>query len=273
MTQRMTPEEFKAEYKRKGWTGRMLAERWQKSVAWISKIGNDPAREPHWDDAVRGLSNEKLKYSSIFCLPWVESWFNIDSEERPQRSDEMNDFISILEDFNRAATAEVEIVQRISVELWRHFGLEDNFSWLAVKNQIEAAAAKRNDSKGNIALKWIKAAHDQRLAAMRDVRGDLVIVEGIIPPYVPLEVTNVGLGSLSGCINAKGELLVENTDEAKLLTFMRGDSSLQNPENLLFVVKPSSLAGSWKYEGRDHSLASVRISPPFIFSLNTTKNT
>lgn len=57
--ERMTPEEFKAEYRRKGWTGRSLALRWEKSVAWISKVGNDPARDPLWDDAVRGLPNLK----------------------------------------------------------------------------------------------------------------------------------------------------------------------------------------------------------------------
>lgn len=52
---RMSPEEFKAEYKRKGWTGRALAVRWNYSVAWISKVGKDPEREMLWDDAVRGL--------------------------------------------------------------------------------------------------------------------------------------------------------------------------------------------------------------------------
>lgn len=55
VVERMTPEEFKAEYRRKGWTGRDLAERWHKSVTWISKIGSDPERDLHWDDAVRGL--------------------------------------------------------------------------------------------------------------------------------------------------------------------------------------------------------------------------
>lgn len=92
------------------------------------------------------------------------------------------------------------------------------------------------------------------------------------PTYLPLVVKNRGLGSLSGWLNAEGKLLVENTHEAMLITFMRGDSSLQNPENLLFVVQPSKLSGSWKYEGRDNSLASSWISPPFIFSRKDTKN-
>ncbi|MDN4882411.1 hypothetical protein, partial [Escherichia coli] len=56
---RMTPAEFKAAYKSKGWTGRLLAERWSYSVAWISKVGNDPERDQIWDDAVRGLPSVK----------------------------------------------------------------------------------------------------------------------------------------------------------------------------------------------------------------------
>ncbi|WP_248920165.1 glyoxalase superfamily protein [Pseudomonas entomophila] len=87
------------------------------------------------------------------------------------------------------------------------------------------------------------------------------------PAYQPLKVINRGVGSLAGCLNAEGKLLVENTDQAKLLGFMLGDSSLQNPENLLIVLKPSKLAGHWKCEGRDHRLGSPWISPPFIFSL------
>ena len=57
--ERMTPEAFKAEYKRKGWTGRALAKRWSKSEAWISRIGSNPERDLHWDDAVRGLPDLK----------------------------------------------------------------------------------------------------------------------------------------------------------------------------------------------------------------------
>jgi len=33
----------------------MLAIRWKKTAVWISKVVNDPDRDPHWDDAVRGL--------------------------------------------------------------------------------------------------------------------------------------------------------------------------------------------------------------------------
>jgi len=52
---RLSPDEFKAECKRRGWTGRALSKRWGKSEAWISKIASNPDRAPHWDDAVRGL--------------------------------------------------------------------------------------------------------------------------------------------------------------------------------------------------------------------------
>ncbi|EKY4113729.1 TPA: hypothetical protein ACGW3M_000932 [Pseudomonas aeruginosa] len=53
--QRLTPEEFKAAFKQRGWTGKTLAARWEVSEAWISKVANNPERSVHWDDAVRGL--------------------------------------------------------------------------------------------------------------------------------------------------------------------------------------------------------------------------
>lgn len=58
--QRLTPDEFKAEYRRRGWTGRALAARWGKTPVWISKIVNDPERDAHWDDAVHGLPDLKV---------------------------------------------------------------------------------------------------------------------------------------------------------------------------------------------------------------------
>lgn len=176
-SQRMTPAEFKAEYRRKGWTGRMLAERWQKSVAWISKIGNDSDREPHWDDAVRGLPNEKLNYSSIFSLPEVEAWFNMDAEEQPRRSEDMNDFVALLEAFTKGTNTEVQLVERVSIELLHYFGLADSYGWLAIKDQIDRAAAKAGIGAGHIALQWIKAAQDRRLSATIDQHRTLVISE------------------------------------------------------------------------------------------------
>jgi hypothetical protein len=52
---RLPPDEFKAEYQRRGWTGITLAQRWGKSAEYVSRIGKDPSRDMVWDDAVRGL--------------------------------------------------------------------------------------------------------------------------------------------------------------------------------------------------------------------------
>ena len=54
-TERLKPDEFKAVFKQRGWTGKSLAVRWEVSEAWISKIALNPQRAAHWDDAVRGL--------------------------------------------------------------------------------------------------------------------------------------------------------------------------------------------------------------------------
>lgn len=53
--QRLTPSQFKAEYRQRGWTGKELAARWGKHPVSLSKIVNDPDRPAHWDDAVQGL--------------------------------------------------------------------------------------------------------------------------------------------------------------------------------------------------------------------------
>lgn len=59
LVQRLTPEEFKAEYRRRGWSGKDLAAHWGKHPVSLSKIVNDPERPRHWDDAVRGLPQYK----------------------------------------------------------------------------------------------------------------------------------------------------------------------------------------------------------------------
>lgn len=51
----MSPDEFKAEVRRRGWTFRALSVRWGKSETWVSRIANNPNREEHWNDAVNGL--------------------------------------------------------------------------------------------------------------------------------------------------------------------------------------------------------------------------
>jgi plasmid maintenance system antidote protein VapI len=53
--QRITPEEFKSEVLRRGWTYRALAERWEVTENYVSKLARNPERSLHWDDAVRGL--------------------------------------------------------------------------------------------------------------------------------------------------------------------------------------------------------------------------
>lgn len=61
---RMSPDEFRAEVKRRGWTYRALAIRWDVSETWVSRTARTPDRPQHWDDAVRGLPvllNGKLK--------------------------------------------------------------------------------------------------------------------------------------------------------------------------------------------------------------------
>lgn len=59
MANKLSPNEYKAEARRRGWTFRALASRWGKSETWISKIANNPERDKHWDDAVMGLPPKK----------------------------------------------------------------------------------------------------------------------------------------------------------------------------------------------------------------------
>lgn len=54
---RLTPEQFKALAKYKGWKFRMLAERWGVTPEWVSQISRDPERDLRYDDALIGLPN------------------------------------------------------------------------------------------------------------------------------------------------------------------------------------------------------------------------
>lgn len=54
---RLTPEQFKALAKYKGWKFKMLAERWGVSPEWISHVSRDPQRDLRFDDALLGLPN------------------------------------------------------------------------------------------------------------------------------------------------------------------------------------------------------------------------
>lgn len=51
----LTLEEAKAELALKGWTNRALAEWWNCSEEYVSKIVNNTERKRHFDDALRGL--------------------------------------------------------------------------------------------------------------------------------------------------------------------------------------------------------------------------
>lgn len=56
---RLTPEQFKALAKWKGWTFREISERWGITTVWMSKITSNPDRAPHYDDALVGLPNKR----------------------------------------------------------------------------------------------------------------------------------------------------------------------------------------------------------------------
>ena len=55
MIERLTPDAFKQVVQAKGWTYRALAVRWHVTPEWVSEISRNPARPPHYDDAVLGL--------------------------------------------------------------------------------------------------------------------------------------------------------------------------------------------------------------------------
>ena len=51
----MSPNEFRAEVTRRGWTYVELGERWAITPNWLTKLAANVERPAHWDDAVRGL--------------------------------------------------------------------------------------------------------------------------------------------------------------------------------------------------------------------------
>jgi hypothetical protein len=54
---RLTPEQFKALARYKGWKFTMLAARWGVTPEWISEISRNPERDQRFDDALIGLPN------------------------------------------------------------------------------------------------------------------------------------------------------------------------------------------------------------------------
>ena len=55
ITTRLTPQEFKEEVLKRGWTFVALSKRWDITPNWVSKVCRNEGRALHWDDAVRGL--------------------------------------------------------------------------------------------------------------------------------------------------------------------------------------------------------------------------
>ncbi|MDM8356518.1 hypothetical protein [Pandoraea communis] len=52
---RLSPDELRAVLSAKGWTHAALAAHWEVSAVYLSRIVNDAARAPHWEDAFAGL--------------------------------------------------------------------------------------------------------------------------------------------------------------------------------------------------------------------------
>ena len=52
---KLTAAEAKSELARKGWSNKALAQWWQCTEEYSSKIVNNPDRKRHFDDAIRGL--------------------------------------------------------------------------------------------------------------------------------------------------------------------------------------------------------------------------
>lgn len=58
---RLTPGAFKKHFLQLGWTGVSLAGRWEMTLAWLTKIANNPDRSRHWEDALHGLPRQLPK--------------------------------------------------------------------------------------------------------------------------------------------------------------------------------------------------------------------
>lgn len=85
----------------------------------------------------------------------------------------------LLNDFARASGTEMGVVDGASQILWEYFELGEQYSWIAVKHQIEEAQAQkyRGLQKGEVALRWLQAAKEGRLTIRRDPMRGIVISE------------------------------------------------------------------------------------------------
>lgn len=85
---------------------------------------------------------------------------------------------TLLRDFSTGAMAEGAVVDEVSKLLLAHFGLTEHFGWLAIKDQIETAAARRiypGKAKGDVAIHWVDLANKGKLLVQIDAHGSLVI--------------------------------------------------------------------------------------------------
>ena len=57
----LSPQEWRALLRAKGWKQKELARRWNVSETWISKLANNPERGTHWNDACRGLPDIRAR--------------------------------------------------------------------------------------------------------------------------------------------------------------------------------------------------------------------
>jgi len=55
---KLTTSGIKTLLKEKNWTMKEVAERWNRSETWMSKVVNDSDRDPYWEDAFRGLPSK-----------------------------------------------------------------------------------------------------------------------------------------------------------------------------------------------------------------------
>ncbi|MBB4867440.1 hypothetical protein HNP46_006353 [Pseudomonas nitritireducens] len=62
MIKRLTPEEFRELYVKKGWNTRNLSLFWRMTPQWLNRLVADENRAQHWDDAVRGLKKFRKAY-------------------------------------------------------------------------------------------------------------------------------------------------------------------------------------------------------------------
>lgn len=62
---RLTAPAFRRLVKDKGWMLRAVADRWEISDTWLSKLVNDSRRAAHWDDACRGLPDLRCGIAAL----------------------------------------------------------------------------------------------------------------------------------------------------------------------------------------------------------------